>query len=423
MAWFLAFAARIGADPTDGAELRLRKVLLTSFVFLFWPLPLLWSWLYLAYGETVAAAIPFGYDVVALASLGVFALTRRFEPLRAVNLALFILLPFLLQLTLGGFANSSAVVMWSVVAPFAALVLAGGRAAGWWIAIFGIEVLIAAVLDPTISRSNALPAPLVTALFALNIGALAAVAVALMATFVGQKDVATRLLATERERSETLLLNVLPREIAARLKAGESPIADGYDEATILFADIVGFTPLTQQLPPKEMVSLLNDVFRRFDVLADLHGVEKIRTIGDNYMAVAGVPGRRPDHAAAIARMALDMRRVLDELREGGDHRLDFRIGIESGPCVGGVIGLRKFVFDIWGDAVNTASRMESHGVPGRIHVGEAASALMEAGFQLEPRGVIDVKGKGSMSTWFLIGERVSPPARLSAGALAPAER
>ncbi len=406
MGGLLALAGRIGTDPSDDAERRLRKVMLTTFVLAFWPLPLLWGLTYVAFGEPPAAAIPIGYDVVALASLAVFAATRRFELFRAVNLALFILLPFLLQIALGGFGSSSAVVMWSVVAPFAALILAGVRAAWWALAVFGIEVGVLALLDGRLSHANALPGWLVTAFFALNVGALAAVAVALMAVFVAQKDLATRLLAAERERSEALLLNVLPRSIAPRLKAGESPIADAYDDATILFADIVGFTPLTRELPPDEMVSLLNEIFSRFDVLADRHGVEKIRTIGDNYMAVCGVPERRPDHASAVARMALDMRRFLDELRARGEGRIDFRIGIESGPCVGGVIGLRKFVFDIWGDPVNTASRMESHGVAGRIHVGEAAYLLLRDGFELEPRGVIEVKGKGPMRTWFLVGER-----------------
>jgi guanylate cyclase len=402
----LSLASRIGAHPRDTDELRLRKTILSAFVISFWPLPILWSFIYLAYGEVVAATIPFAYDVVALASLGVFAATRWFGLFRTVNVLAFILLPLLLQVALGGFAASSAVVMWSVVAPFAALVLSGVRSAASWLGIFGAELVIAATLDPGLSGSNALPAPLVTAFFVLNIGALAAVAVALMATFVSQKDSAIRLLAREQERSERLLLNVLPREIASRLKAGESPIADAYEAATILFADIVGFTPLTHELDPKEMVQLLNEIFTEFDRAAERHGVEKIRTIGDNWMGVAGVPSPRPGHAAAVARMALDMSLGLERRRARGERRIDFRIGIESGPCVGGVIGLQKFVFDIWGDPVNTASRMESHGVPGRIHVGEAAFKLLEDTFEFEPRGVIEVKGKGTMRTWFLVRER-----------------
>lgn len=317
MGRLLALAGRIGSDPSDPDDLRLRKRLAVAFDLVFWPLPLVWGLLYLAYGEVAAAAIPLAYDVLALASLVFFARTRRYGPYRHARLALFIALPLLLQLALGGFASSSAVVMWSVAAPFGALVFHGIRTALGWLGAFVIELAIAAILDPSVSRSNGLPAPVVTAFFALNVGGLAAVACALMATFISQKDVAMRLLAKETERSESLLLNVLPKEIAPRLKAGESPIADAYDEATILFADIVGFTRLTQRLPPREMVGLLNTVFRRFDELADRHGVEKIRTIGDNYMAVAGVPRRRVDHAQAVARLALDMRASLEDLRAG----------------------------------------------------------------------------------------------------------
>src|SRR5207237_5081213 len=202
------------------------------------------------------------------------------------------------------------------------------------------------------------------------------------------------------------LLNMLPREIAPRLKAGESPIADAYDQATVLYADMVGSTTLAERLDAKELVALLNAIFSRFDLLAETHGVEKIRTIGDNYMCVAGVPRRRADHAQALARMALGLRAYLDELRAAGEDRIDFRIGMNSGPCVGGVIGLRKFVLDIWGDSVNTASRMESHGVPGRIHLSDATYELIRDAHECEPRGPIEVKGKGPMRTWFLVGER-----------------
>jgi class 3 adenylate cyclase len=199
---------------------------------------------------------------------------------------------------------------------------------------------------------------------------------------------------------------VLPREIAPRLKAGESPIADAYEHATVLFADIVESTRLAERLDAKQLVVLLNEIFSRFDLLAEKHGVEKIRTIGDNFMCVAGVPRRRADHAQAMARLAIDMCTSVDELRTAGGDRIDFRIGMNSGPCVGGVIGLRKFVFDIWGDPVNTASRMESHGVPGRIHLSEATYELIRDEFECEARGTVDVKGKGPMRTWFLVGER-----------------
>src|SRR5947207_641741 len=189
----------------------------------------------------------------------------------------------------------------------------------------------------------------------------------LIVTFLGQRDRAMDALAREQERSERLLLNVLPKEIAPRLKAGESPIADAYEHATVLYADIVGSTILAERLDAKQLVALLNGIFSRFDLLAEKHGVEKIRTIGDNYMCVAGVPRRRADHAPAMARMALGICGYLDELRAAGEDRIDFRIGMNSGPCLGGVSGLRKFDFATRRDAAKTASRVKAPRMAGAV--------------------------------------------------------
>jgi adenylate cyclase len=206
----------------------------------------------------------------------------------------------------------------------------------------------------------------------------------------------------ERAKAERLLRNVLPGPIAERLKHGEGTIADAFDSVTVLFADIVGFTTLSSKVPATELVVVLNDVFSRFDTLAERHGLEKIKTIGDAYMVVAGVPEPRPDHAVAVARMALDM---LDEIRAFNTERgteLGIRIGIHSGPAVAGVIGKKKFIYDIWGDTVNTASRMESTGMPGRVQVSDVTAQALDGALAIEDRGVIAVKGKGEMRTWLL---------------------
>jgi class 3 adenylate cyclase len=205
----------------------------------------------------------------------------------------------------------------------------------------------------------------------------------------------------ERQRSEQLLLNILPAPIAARLKGGEVVIADQFPAVTVLFADIVGFTPLSARLGGHELIEVLNEVFSLFDGLAERHGLEKIKTIGDAYMVVAGLPEPRDDSAAVMARMALDMRDALARSRAGAEG-LRVRIGMHTGPVVAGVIGVKKFAYDLWGDTVNTASRMESHSEPGRIHLTEACRAALGGGFRLEDRGVIVVKGKGEMRTWFL---------------------
>jgi adenylate cyclase len=199
------------------------------------------------------------------------------------------------------------------------------------------------------------------------------------------------------------LRNVLPDAIAARLKDGEAVIADGFDEATVLFADIVGFTPLSARLTPQALVARLNEVFTAFDARCAELGLEKIKTIGDAYMVVGGVPTRRADHAVAVVKMAMAMQEVLVEQRARHGDALDVRIGVHTGPVVAGVIGTRKFAYDVWGDTVNTASRMESHSAPGRVQVSAQTAKLLEGAFELEPRGAIDVKGKGPMETFFIV--------------------
>ena len=218
-----------------------------------------------------------------------------------------------------------------------------------------------------------------------------------------ERESALRALEEEHERSEGLLLNVLPLSIASRLKAGESTIADRFSRATILFADIVDFTPFAVARSPDEVVETLDGMFTAFDALADERGLEKIKTIGDAYMVAAGIPDERADHVRAIAEMALAMMQVA-HASDAGRRPLDLRIGIDTGPVVAGVIGKRKFTYDLWGDTVNTASRMESSGVPGKIQVTGRVRRALQRSYRFRPRGRIEVKGKGQVDTWFLEG-------------------
>ncbi len=206
----------------------------------------------------------------------------------------------------------------------------------------------------------------------------------------------------EHQRSEDLLLNILPPSIADRLKATSSTIADGFGNVTVLFADIVGFTTMSARLSPERVVEMLNELFSQFDDIAGRLGLEKIKTIGDCYMVAGGLPTPRPDHAEAVADMALAMVRVTAALGSRVGEPIRVRIGLHSGPVVAGVIGKRKFIYDLWGDTVNTASRMESHGLPGAIQISEATQQQLVGKFRLTSRGIIDVKGKGPMPTWFV---------------------
>ena len=247
------------------------------------------------------------------------------------------------------------------------------------------------------------------------VGALAARATDLQGrlAFLHRKIIRDQMAAldAERSRSETLLLNVLPRRIADRLKdAPGVVIADRFASATVLFSDIVGFTELSTRLTPEELVKRLDEIFTKFDEIADQLGLEKIKTIGDAYMVCGGVPLRRADHAEAICEMAIRVRDCVEQME--GD--LQVRIGVHTGPVIAGVIGKKKFIYDVWGDTVNTASRMESHGVPGAIHVSEATYEETKDIFDFESRGTITVKGKGEMKTHILVGRRAQLDERLA---------
>jgi class 3 adenylate cyclase len=205
--------------------------------------------------------------------------------------------------------------------------------------------------------------------------------------------------------NERLLLNILPGPVADRLRRGERPIADRFDDVSLLFADIVGFTSLSGGMGPDELVSVLNEVFSAFDELVDAAGLEKVKTIGDAYMVVGGMSEGTPDHLERLARMALTLGAGAEAIETARHLGIQFRVGIHCGPVVAGVIGTRKFIYDVWGDTVNVASRMESTGVAGRIQVTAAVEERLRGGFQFEPRGLTEVRGKGPMTTFFLVGE------------------
>jgi class 3 adenylate cyclase len=217
-------------------------------------------------------------------------------------------------------------------------------------------------------------------------------------------------LRSEQERSEQLLLNILPRPIAERLKEGQRTIADVFPDVTVLFADLVGFTRMSEQLPPAELVAMLNKIFSMFDQLAEKHGLEKIKTIGDEYMAASGLPMPRPDHAEAMAEMALDMLAVIERFNTKRKSGVRIRIGMNCGPVTAGIIGTKKFAYDLWGDTVNIASRMESHGIANAIQVTESTYKRLRHKYAFQRRGIIHVKGKGALCTYFLVGRRPQKP-------------
>ena len=401
----LSRVAMIGADPRDDDDLRLRRSLVVLIAVLILPISLIWGSLYLAAGSP-SGVIAYGYFVVSIASLAIYARTRDIGFLLRVQLLDIMLAPTVSMIPLGGFLGSGGVGLWGILAPFGALVFGGLRAGTRWFAAFVGVFLASGIAGEVTGGLPALPAWFATTMLALNVVVGGTIAFTLLAIFAEQRLTALAALRTEQDKAENLLLNILPRSIADKLKASSATIADQFDAASILFADVVDFTPFSERMRPAEVVGILDHLFSHFDVLAERYGLEKIKTIGDCYMVAAGVPSPRTDHAEALAQMALDMREAMRSEDEVGHLGLELRIGINSGPVVAGVIGRKRFLYDLWGDAVNTASRMESQGTPGQIQVTRATYELLRDDFVLERRGTVSVKGKGEMETWYLVEAR-----------------
>lgn len=397
--WLRRFAA-VGALPSDSEEIRLRKSVLVLSSSLMATLAFVWVGTYAALGLWLSAVIPFAYQLASAASIYAFARERRYRLFRASQLGMSLVLPFALQWSLGGFRTSAAVALWGLTSPVGALLFVGARQAVPWFLAFAALVVVSAAIDSTLAAGAPdIPNGVVVTFFALNVLGVSTTVYVLLQYFVRTRD---RALAD----SERLLLNVLPAPVASRLKQSERVIADGFEAATVLFADIVGFTGLAERLPPRDVVALLDRVFAGWDGLAARHGVEKIKTIGDAYMVAGGLPSPREDHAEAIADMALEMGAELARCAAESGQALEVRIGIDTGPVVAGVIGRAKFIYDLWGNTVNMASRMESHGLPGAIQVTEHAYERLRHRYELRRRGTIEIKGKEPMTTYLLIGRQ-----------------
>jgi guanylate cyclase len=396
--------ALVGADPRDDEDLRARKALLVLISVLILPVAAVWGALYLAFGSPVGV-VPLVYFAVLAGAIAVFSRTRDFPRLLRVNQVDILLAPTLSMIPLGGFLEAGGVGLWGILAPLGALVFSAVRsAARWyvaWVVVFLGSGLAGEIIGPVWEPP---PGWFTSTMLALNIAVGGAIVFILLAVFAKERRDALAALRVEQAKAENLLLNILPRSIADKLKAQTQPIADHFGSASILFADVVDFTPWSERLPPADVVGFLDRLFSRFDELADRHGLEKIKTIGDCYMVAAGVPTPRPDHARALALMALDMLDAMCADDEVGRLGFELRVGINSGPVVAGVIGRKRFLYDLWGDAVNTASRMESHGTPGRIQITRATYELLADEFECEPRGTIAVKGKGDVEAWYLVG-------------------
>jgi adenylate cyclase len=398
---FLALSA-FASNPEDSEEMRIKKIIAITVGILA---PFNWlpyGLLYFAFNERSAAFVCVSAIVLHMLILLHYSAFRNYDAIVYFFNVVFILSVISIHILLGGFAQSGMVMLFLFASPIY-LIVAYKRRQGLLLFLATAAIfIIAAILEPYYLRtSNNLPQSVITALLVINCLIVATYMILGVYYFVWQNEILSRKVLVEQAKSESLLLNIFPKEIATILKNENRIIADQFESASILFADVVNFTPMSASMTPAELVELLNEVYSHFDALVEKYDLEKIKTIGDCYMVAAGVPRRRSDHAVVLTQLALDIRDFVSQ-HEFQGRRLQFRIGINSGSVIAGVIGRRKFAYDLWGDAVNTASRMESHGSGGFIQITENTHSLIQTDFNCEARGKVNVKGKGEINVWYV---------------------
>ncbi len=401
------------ADQKLSRDLLLFAAALMGFAWILWLAGNWWM------GNRVSATIPLAYEVVLAVSVGVYLKTGNFALFRYCQLALFLFVPFAVQWAMGDVVSSSGVMLWAIMAPIGALVFHGQRESLPWIVAYLVLSALSGFFDIYLAKVKVKPVEeikTIVVFFVLNFAAISTMVYFLVRHFVREQGESRRalqdqhnLLEAEQHRSERLLLNVLPKPIAERLKREDRTIADGFADVTVIFADLVSFTRLSEEMSPNQIVTLLNRVFSDFDELAERHGLEKIKTIGDAYMVVGGLAsGSQDDYVAASADMAIDMRESILRLAPMQGHKLEVRVGIATGPAVAGVIGTKKFIYDVWGDTVNIASRIHSDAAVNSIQVDTTTYKRLYTRYQFNEARTISVKGKGELRVYELLSRKTA---------------
>lgn len=417
-AGFMESLRSAGISDSDSEELRLQKSLLMFATGLVSVTSILWLLLYWQLGPQFSATIPFAFQLLLAGNLAIYLKSGNFAVFRSTQLGLFLFMPFFAQWAIGNFITASGLSLWGLLAPIGAILFIGVReSAAWFFAYLFLTALTGFfdyyLADAFAVTQQSVPVHTSMIFFSLNFAAVSAIVYLLLryASHEKQKaqhrlEEAHQLLMLEQERSERLLLNILPGPVAERLKQNDQTIADGFADVTVMFADIVNFTRVAEGLTPQQVFAMLNRIFYRFDELAEKHGLEKIKTIGDAYMVAGGLNTEREDYSAAIADMALDMIEVLHTDFAVNAQHIEVRIGIGTGPVVAGVVGKKKFIYDLWGDTVNIASRITSEGTPGTIQVDEITYRRLRPKFAFEEPQTIFFKGKGPMTIHRLLARR-----------------
>jgi adenylate cyclase len=418
--WLQELGQRVITDQ-DSEQDRLHKTLAIFACGLMGFVAILWLAIYQVMGIKFSATVPLVYLAVSGGSLAFYLWNRNFELFRFIQTSLFLFVPFIMQWSIGSYVSSSGVMLFALLAPVGVMIFQGPRQSLPWFFAYIVMTAVSGFFDYYLSEGAQLGVKMQTiaVFFTLNFAAVSTIVYLLISYFVRERDklqarvdTQYKLLTEEQEKSERLLLNILPGPIATRLKEQHVTIADGFADVTVMFADIINFTRLSEEMPPKFMVTMLNEVFSHFDGLAEKHGLEKIKTIGDAYMVAGGLDvHHRIDHATAPERdyslamchLALDMLAYMATLSGVRRSRLQIHVGIGTGPVVAGVIGMKKFIYDLWGDTVNIASRVTAEATAGNVLVDAPTYRRVRDQFRFEGPQMVNVKGKGEMPVYRLV--------------------
>lgn len=411
---FIGRLAGAAIDVNDSELMRLRKTVLLLASGLMNIAAILWLAIYWWMGLKLPTTIPFGFQVLSALAVYIFLRTQNFEFFRFVQLALFLFFPFVVQWSIGSFVSSSGIALLALLAPIGAMICYGPKGSIPWFLAFVLFTVVSGFFDFYLATGDnyGIPMRTIAVFFALNFTIMATMMWLLLRYFVQQRDSFQEelsrqhaLIEIERNKSDQLLNNVLPEHVADRLKRDSGTIADGFADVSVMFADIVGFTRLAEELTPKQVVSFLDAVFSRFDDLTDKYGLDKIKTIGDAYMVAGGLVGDHSDYVDRTADMALDMveiSRTDPGLRSYG---LELHVGIATGPVVAGVIGSKRFVYDLWGDTVNVAFRLTGESANGTIVVDKTTYRRIGQRYKFQDEREVKLKGKDTMSVYCLAGK------------------
>ncbi|GAA5170224.1 adenylate/guanylate cyclase domain-containing protein [Viridibacterium curvum] len=415
---FVARLRRAGIEPGDSESLRQQKSLLVFISGLISLASVLWLLIYSWMGPKFSSTLPFSLQVLVALNLWIYVQFRNFELFRISQIGLMLFFPFVAQWAIGDFVSASGLILWGLLAPVCALLCMGVRESLPWFAAYlvlttatGVADYLLADFAPAINTAISRRTSMV--FFALNFITLSTL-IYLLLRFalldrerarIGLEDAHARL-AVEQLRNERLLLNILPAPIAERLKTSDATIADGFAEVSVMFADIVNFTGIAAGMTPEKVFAMLNRVFSNFDELAEKRGLEKIKTIGDAYMVAGGLNNEQEHACVAVAELALDMLAWLRLDQAGRSEPLHVRIGIGTGPVVAGVVGKKKFIYDLWGDTVNLASRITDESIPDGVQCDRASFELLRDNFDFEGPFQLPLKGKGVVEVWRLKGRR-----------------